>query len=73
MNNQHEIIWSIYNHPNQTSGQHTNGPANVFIRENDSSPWYIVTEIKGWYKIAKVVKEIGVSEFQKQYCIQVKD
>ena len=73
MNNQYEITWSIYNHPDKRSGQHINGPASAFIRENDSSPWYIVTEPKGWYKIAKIVEEIGVSEFQKQYCIQVKD
>lgn len=35
-----EIIATQYRHPSITSGQHTNGPASIWIRLAESEQWH---------------------------------
>jgi len=68
-----QIRQTQYNDPDQTSGMHTNGPANIFIREDDSCPWYQVPRTMNLYKVRKLVAEIGLTEFQLRYCVRIVD
>ena len=68
-----EIRRSQFNDPDQKSGQHTNGPANIFVREDDSCPWHVVTESMGLHKAKSMIEKIGLHEFQKKYCAKVAD
>ena len=69
----YELRQTQYNDPDQKSGQHTNGPANIFVREDDSSPWYFVEGQKSAYKVRKLIDELGFLEFASRHCAQVSD
>ena len=53
MSDPYEIRATNYPHPERTHGQHTNGPANLFIRRA-GGPWYRVSStrlprvVRGW-------------------------
>ena len=66
-----EIKQSQFNDPEATSGQHTNGPANTFVRDNEDCPWYVVCEPMSMAKAKKIIEEIGIIQFQVLYCIRV--
>jgi hypothetical protein len=68
-----EIRQSQFNDPEVKSGQHTNGPANIFVREDDTCPWYVVTEPMGLAKAKRAIEQIGLDQFQKQYCARIAD
>jgi hypothetical protein len=59
---------SQYLNPYQTEGQHTNGPPNIFVREDDSQPWYLVLDCKHKHKVRKMAKELGFESFIRQHC-----
>lgn len=66
-----EIRQSKFNDPEVKSGQHTNGPANIFVREDDTCPWYVVDEPMGLAKAKRLIERIGLDQFQKQYCARI--
>lgn len=68
----YEIRQTQYNDPDQKSGQHTNGPANIFVREDDASPWYFV-EGRSAYKVRKLIEELGFLDFTRRHCAKVVD
>lgn len=67
----YQLKQTQFAHPDQKSGQHTNGPANIFVREDDTSPWYFVQGLKSAYKVRKLIAEIGLPDFQRRHCSQV--
>ncbi|XZE52532.1 hypothetical protein SH139x_004232 [Planctomycetaceae bacterium SH139] len=69
----YEIRQTQYNDPEQKSGQHTNGPANIFVREDDASPWYFVEGQKSAYKVRKLIEELGFLVFTRRHCARVCD
>ena len=69
----YEIRQSQFNDPDQKSGQHTNGPANIFVREDDTSPWYLVEGVKSMHKVRKLIADIGLLDFQRRHCVRVGD
>lgn len=58
--------------PEQTEGQHTNGPPNVFLRI-DNGPWLLADGFRSINKVESVIKKIGLAEFVKQHCHLVKE
>ena len=69
----YELRSSVFNHPDQKSGQHTNGPANLFVREDDSCPWYQVLYPMPRYKVKKTIEQIGLSKFFNRHCARLVD
>lgn len=37
-----EVCVTQYNHPDITSGMHTNGPPSIFVRVGGTKPWYLM-------------------------------
>jgi hypothetical protein len=68
-----EIVKSRYDHPETKSGQHTNGPESVFIRDDDTSPWYVVIGFRNLHEIRKKIDELGIVRFQVQHCEKLLD
>lgn len=68
-----EFKCSQYNDPDQKSGQHTNGPANIFVREDDSCPWYLVDRGIALHKVRSMIKELGLHKFQTRFCTRLVD
>ena len=66
----YEIKRTQYDDPDQQSGQHTNGPANIFVREDDASPWYLVERIHSERKVRDLIEQLGICEFQRR-CVQI--
>jgi hypothetical protein len=64
-----------YNHPDITSGMHTNGPANVFVRPGNLlevayGDWYLVDrhEVRNLVKVHSLIAELGIERFIAYYC-----
>lgn len=68
-----EIKASNYRHPEQTTGQHTNGPPTLFVRRNAKSPWYRVKWITGEHKVRALLHEFGFDEFVSRTCEKVEE
>lgn len=68
----YQLKQTRYSDPEQTSGQHTNGPANIFVREDEGSPWYIVTETKSVHRVRLLVQHLGFGKFVEKYCEKVR-
>jgi hypothetical protein len=68
-----EIRQSQFNDPEVKSGQHTNGPANIFVREDDTCPWYVVANVMSMHKVRKLIADIGLLDFQRRYCVRIGD
>lgn len=65
----YQLKQSRFNDPEQTSGQHTNGPANIFVREDEGSPWYVVTmATKSVHVVRSVIEQVGFGKFVEKYC-----
>jgi hypothetical protein len=61
-----EILVTPFGDPEQTEGQHTNGPANIFIRKPEvggyASEWARCDE-KSLHKVMKAWVTFGISAF----------
>lgn len=58
-----EITATNYAHPSITTGQHTNGPQTIFIREcKEGSPW-IKTDLRHNHKVVLLWVESGINAF----------
>jgi hypothetical protein len=68
-----QIVTSKYRHPEIKSGQHTNGPESIFVRENDSSPWYLVLDHRCKHSVRKKIERIGIEEFLATCCGKLDD
>lgn len=68
-----EIKTSQYDDPDQKSGQHTNGSANIFVREDDSCPWYLIDSslVRSKHRCKLLIEEIGLQAFQSQFCVKI--
>jgi len=66
-----EIVTSKYGSPNVNSGQHTNGPENVFVREDSSSSWYRVEDIRNQSAVRKKIEQVGLQAFFAIFCTKV--
>ncbi len=73
----YEMRISQYNHPDITSGMHTNGPSNVFVRKAGESgdsyelqDWYLVdrSQVRMIPKIHSLIAELGIERFIEDYC-----
>lgn len=62
-----EIKQSQYSHPDQTTGQHTNGPPNIFVRQDSESPWYRVVGIRTVQRVQREIFIWGFWNFIKQW------
>lgn len=69
----YEIKVTAFNDPDVMSGQKTNGPPNIFVREDNTSPWYFVEGHRSAYKVQKLIEELGFLEFTRRYCAQLAD
>jgi len=67
MNQQYELKTSNYYHPEQTTGQHTNGPANIFVRLSGEKRWYVVDGLRSQHETRKVIELLGWKEFVSAY------
>jgi hypothetical protein len=73
----YELRVTQYNHPDITSGMHTNGRANVFVRKAGESgdsdtlqDWYLVNrhEVRNLVKVRLLIAELGIERFIEDYC-----
>jgi hypothetical protein len=62
-----EIKQSKYSHPDYTSGVHTNGLSNTFIRQ-DGGEWFIVTSRMPEVGVRATVQRMGFEQFVKVHC-----
>lgn len=69
----YEIRRTQFSDPEQKTGQHTNGPAYIFVREDDSCPWYFVSGKMPAHKVRKLIGEIGFLDFTRRHCERVCD
>lgn len=67
----YEIRQTQFSDPDQKTGLRPNGPANLFVREDDTCPWYFIEDIKSLHKVRKAIEEIGFLEFTRKHCSQV--
>ena len=67
-----EVKQSVYNHPEQTSGPHTNGPPNTFVRQVGGQ-WFVVCENMPEFGVRAKVKRLGFEEFVSVYCLAVEE
>ena len=68
-----EVRLTQFTDPDVKSGPRTNGPRNVFIREDDSCPWYAVVDFpyRSAFKIHKELEAVGFHAFVNRYCEQL--
>jgi hypothetical protein len=62
-----EIKNSKYSHPDITSGVHTNGLSNTFVRQNGGQ-WFIVTTRMPEVGVRANVHRLGFERFVKVHC-----
>jgi hypothetical protein len=67
-----EIKQSKYSHPSITSGAHTNGPPNTFIRQQ-AWKWFVVTTQMPFVGVLATVQRMGFDEFVSVHCLPVED
>lgn len=60
-----EIVTTQYDHPSITSGQHTNGKANIFIRVAETGEWLRSTE-RSLYATREAWSAFGIEWFQQK-------
>lgn len=54
-----EIVQTRFSHPEQTTGQHTNGPATIFWREYPDGEWWAF-DSKTMYVLGSTFLEDGL-------------
>lgn len=57
-----EIVATNHRHPTITTGQHTNGPAAIWIRRAEVGEW-IPTEFRGMHKVRDQWVREGIESF----------
>lgn len=62
-----EIKKSRYSHLDITTGVHTNGPENIFVRQTGGQ-WFIVTTKMSEVKVRTNLRRLGFERFVKVYC-----
>lgn len=68
----YQIRVSKFNHPEQTEGQHTNGPPNVFLRV-DNGPWFIALGFRSINRVEQNIKKLGLELFVLTHCSPLGD
>ena len=68
----YQIRVSKFNHPEQTEGQHTNGPPSVFVKAGNGH-WFIVDGFRSISKIESSIEKLGFELFVNQHCQPIKD
>lgn len=66
-----EIRASNYNHPERETGQHTNGPAMLYVRWTRADPWFRVIDIISMHKVRRLIEAVGFHAFVDVYCERV--
>lgn len=67
----YELRQTQYHHPEITSGQHTNGPANIFVRRDKESPWYRVDNTRALSQVRRFIVQEGFDRFTQSHCVPV--
>lgn len=67
---EYEIKQSNYRHPEQNTGQHTNGTPSTFVRAKDGE-WLVVTEPMSLHKAKSMIEQMGLVGFVIVYCAKV--
>lgn len=67
-----EIKETQYTHPEQNTGQHTNGPLLRFVRQ-DNGPWYVVTTPMAEARVRQRVEQLGFQRFVLVHCSRVEE
>ena len=67
-----EIKQSKYSHPAITSGAHTNGPVNTFIRQQ-AGKWFVLTTQMPFVGVLATVQRMGFEEFVRVHCLTVEE
>ena len=67
MTDTYELRTSQYDHPERQPGQHTNGPAKLFIRR-PGGPWYRVRYQTPEYKVSALIATYGWDYFTLSHC-----
>lgn len=67
MSDTYELRTSQYDHPDAKSGQHTNGPAKLFVRRPDG-PWYRVRVQTNAHAVRRMIATYGFDHFVAAHC-----
>jgi len=63
----YELRASQYDHPDATRGQHTNGPAKLFVRRPNGR-WYRVRIQTAACKVRLMIETYGIHHFIATHC-----
>ncbi len=58
-----EIVATNFNHPSITEGQHTNGPAGIWVRRPDKE--WICTGLHQMHKVIRLLTDKGIEYFER--------
>jgi hypothetical protein len=67
----YELTHTQYGHPEQKTGMHTNGPANIFVRQG-SGNWYFVEGVRSVHYVKRMIDYLGFSHFIDDHCVEVR-
>ena len=67
-----EIKQSKYSHPAITSGAHTSGLANTFIRQQ-AGKWFVLPTQMPLVGVLATVQRMGFEGFVRVHCLPVED
>ena len=67
MTDTYELRTSQYDHPDAPRGQHTNGPAMLFVRRPDG-PWYRVRIQTNAHAVRRMIAAYGFDHFAATHC-----
>ena len=67
MTNTYDLRTSQYDHPDATRGQHTNGPAKLFVRR-PGGPWYRVRIKTNAHAVRRMIATYGFDHFVATHC-----
>ena len=67
MNATYELRTSQYDHPDRPPGQHTNGPAKLFVRRPNGR-WYRVRIETNAHAVRRMIAAYGFDHFAATHC-----
>ena len=67
MSDTYDLRTSQYDHPDAKSGQHTNGPANLFVRRPNGR-WYRVRIKTHAHAVRRMIAAYGFDHFAATHC-----
>ena len=67
MSDTYDLRTSQYDHPDRPPGQHTNGPAKLFVRRPDA-PWYRVRIQTNAHAVRRMIATYGFDHFAATHC-----